>query len=401
MYFRIIGLLATIAQFTLFTGPAGAEAPLVKLGVLTDLAGPYAALAGQGSVIATRMAVDDCLASECRGMRVEVVSADHGNKADVGAAIARRWFDQDGVTTLVDVINGGVQAAIQPIVREKNRMVLYAGGPSRITNEDCAPDNSVMWMYDTYSQVAATVGRLTQPGSRWFLLTVNYAFGHALQADATDIVRRAGGEVVGVARHPFGTSDFSSFLLQAQNSGAGFIGLANAGSDAVIAAKQAAEFGLTRSQNVVAFVLLLPDVKALGLDLAGGITLAEGFYWDLDDKTRAFASRFETLAKQKPSMAQAGVYSATLHYLRAVAAAGTTDPKTVARQMREIPIHDDVVRNARLRKDGRMVHDYYQFQIKQPAESRGPDDVYNLRATIPADQAFKPVSESMCPLLER
>ena len=399
MNLRIVGLLATIAQLALLNGPAGAEPPAVKLGVLTDLAGPYAALAGQGSVIATRMAVEDCLASDCRGMRVDVVSADHSNKADVGAAIARRWFDQDGVTTLVDVINGGVQAAIQPIVREKNRMVLYAGGPSRITNEDCAPDNSVMWMYDTYSQVAATVGRLTQPSSRWFLLTVNYAFGHSLQADATDIVRRGGGEVVGVARHPFGTSDFSSFLLQAQSSGAGFIGLANAGSDAVIAAKQAVEFGLT--QSVVAFVLLLPDVKAMGLNLAGGITLAEGFYWDLDDKTRAFAARFEALAKQKPSMAQAGVYSATLHYLRAVAAAGTTDAKTVVHQMREIPIRDDVVRNARLRKDGRMVHDYYLFQVKRPAESRGPDDVYNLRATIAADQAFKPISESTCPLLER
>ncbi len=218
---------------------------------------------------------------------------------------------------------------------------------------------------------------------------------------AADIVRRDGGEVVGVARHPFGASDFSSFLLQAQSSGAGFVGLANAGSDAVVAAKQAAEFGLTQSQQVVAFVLLLPDVKALGLSMAGGITLAEGFYWDLDDKTRAFASRFEALAKQKPSMAQAGVYSATLHYLRAVAAAGTTDAKTVIHQMREIPIRDDVVRNARLRKDGRMVHDYYLFQVKQPAESRGPDDLYNLRATIPADQAFKPIAESTCPLLER
>jgi len=396
---RHIRLLAVFAQLSIVSVASADE--VVKIGVLTDLSGPYAALAGQGSVAATKMAVDDCLAAECRGMRIEVLSADHGNKPDIGAAIARRWFDQEGVTTLVDVINGGVQAAIQPIVREKNRMVLYAGGPSRITNEDCAPQNSVMWMYDTYSQVAATVGPMSKPGSRWFFLTVNYAFGHSLQADATDILKRKGGEAVGSARHPFGTSDFSSFLLQAQSSGADFIGLANAGSDAVIAAKQAAEYGITTSQKVVAFVMLLPDVKSLGLKLAGGITLAEGFYWDLDDKTRAFSSRFEAITKQKPSMAQAGAYSATLHYLRAIAAAKSTDPKTVVEKMRELPIRDDVVRNASLRKDGRMVHDYYQFQVKSPAESKGPDDLYILRATIPAAEAFKPISESTCPLLEK
>ena len=378
---------------------------VVRIGVMSDMTGLYAAIAGEGSVAATRLAVEDCLRAECAGMRIEVLSADHQNRPDVAVAIARRWIDQEGVDVFGDVVTASVQLAVQALARERNRAVLFRGGTSRLTNEDCAPETSVQWMWDTYSQVAAVVRPLARPGSRWFFVTADYAFGHALQADATALVQRQGGAVVGAARHPFpGTTDFSSFLLQAQGSRADVVALANAGPDALNSLKQAQEFGLLggRSrQQVVALVLTAAEVRGLGAG-AVGATLAEGFYWDLDEGTRAWSARFEAAyGRGKPSMIHAGAYSATRHYLRAVAAARSDEARTVVRRMHRIPIRDEVVRNARLREDGRMLHDYYLFRVKPLEARRDPDDVYELVATIPPDQAFRPLEESACPAERR
>ncbi|MCK8787672.1 ABC transporter substrate-binding protein [Roseomonas sp. NAR14] len=280
------------------TGPARAQisGDVVRIGVISDMNGPYAPNAGEGSVIATRVAVEDCLRAECVGMRIEVLQADHQNRADLAVAIARRWMDQDGVDALGDMVNASVQLALQGLLRERGRVVgLFPGGTTRITNEDCSPETSVQWMWDTYSQVAASVRPLATPGSRWFFITADYAFGHQLQADATAMITRLGGVVVGAARHPFpGTTDFSSLLLQAQASRAGFVAVANTGTDAVNTLKQAREFGLVggRSrQQLVAMILSLPEIRSLG-DAAAGTQVPEGFYWDLDDGTRAFAARF-------------------------------------------------------------------------------------------------------------
>ncbi|UFN49720.1 ABC transporter substrate-binding protein [Roseomonas sp. OT10] len=401
------GAALALSALAAFAPPARAEISdgVVRIGVLTDLAGPYASLAGEGSVVATRMAVEDCLKAECAGMRIEVISADHQNRADTAVAIARRWIDQDKVDAFGDLVNASVQLAVQQLVRERNRVALYPGGTTRLTNEDCAPENSVQWMWDTYSQVAAAVVPTAKPQQRWFFVTADYAFGHALQSDATALVQRAGATVAGAVRHPFpGTTDFSSFLLQAQSSRADVLALANAGTDAVNSLKQAREFGLiggARSrQQVLAFVLMLPDIRAIGLPAAQGTTLAEGFYWDIDEGTRAFSRRFEAAyGKGKPSMIHAGAYSSTLHYLRAVAAARSDEARTVVAKMHELPIRDEVVRNARLRPDGRMVHDYYLFRVKEPGASQGPDDLYEVLATVPGDRAFKPIEESACPAL--
>ncbi|HEY0522366.1 MAG TPA: ABC transporter substrate-binding protein [Stellaceae bacterium] len=399
-------LLASAAA----AAPAAAQISdgVVKIGVLTDMSGVYARLTGEGSVVATKMAVEDCLKAECAGMKIEVISADHQNKADVAAAIARRWIDEEKVDAFGDLVNASVQLAVQAIVKDRDRVALYPGGTTRLTNEDCAPENSVQWMWDTYSQVAAVVKPLAKPGSKWFFLTADYAFGAALQNDATAIVTRQGGTVVGSARHPLGANDFSSFILQAQGSDADFIGLANAGGDTINAVKQASEFGVlggggaSAKQKVVGFVMMLPEVESIGLKLAQGATLAEGFYWDLDDETRAWSKQFEAAyGKGKPTMIQAGAYSATLHYLKAVAAAKTDSAKAVVRKMHELPIKDAIVRNARLREDGRMVHDFYLMRVKAPAESKGPDDIYDLVATIKGDDAFKPLSESACPAVRK
>jgi branched-chain amino acid transport system substrate-binding protein len=402
------GLALAAAALAAAPRPAAAEISdgVVRIGVLTDFSGPYAALTGEGSAIAARMAVEDCLRAECAGMRIEVLTADHQNRADVAVAIARRWIDQEGVDALTDLVNASVQLAIQALAREKHRAALFPGGTTRLTNEDCAPETSVQWMWDTYSQVAALAKSLTRQGSRWYFVTADYAFGHALQADATEIIRRRGGAVAGAARHPFpGTTDFSSFLLQAQASRADFIGLANAGADVVNAIKQAREFGVggPRSrQQVVAFVVNAPDVESMGLTAAQGITATEGFFYDLDDGTRAWTARFEAAYRRgRPSHIQAGVYSVTLHYLRAVAAARSDEARTAIRRMHELPIRDDVVRSARLRPDGRMVHDYYVFRVKAPERSRGRGDLYELLDTIPGEEAFKPLEESACPALRQ
>jgi branched-chain amino acid transport system substrate-binding protein len=334
-----------------------------------------------------------------------MVSADHQNKADIAAAKTREWLDRDGVDAIADITNSAAALAVQKLVQEKGGIAMYSGpATTRLTNEDCAP-NGFHWMFDTYSSAAGAAVALTKGGDKsWFFLTVDYAFGHSLEKDAADMVKANGGTVVGSVRHPLNTTDFSSFILQAQNSKAQVIGLANGGQDTVNAIKAAREFGIGsgKGQKVASLLMFLTDVHALGLAQAQGLMFSEGFYWDMDDKARAFAARFEKLHKgAKPTMVQAGVYSSVLHYLKAVAAAKTDDSRAVAQKMRELPISDPVMRNASIRPDGRVVHDMYLFQVKAPAESKGAWDYYRTVSTIPAQAAFKPLADSACPLVKK
>ena len=377
----------------------------VKIGVLTDMAGTYASMGGAGSAVAAKMAIDDCLAAECKGMKLELVSADHQNKADVAAAKAREWLDRDGVDAIADLTNSAAALAVQKLVQEKGGIAMFSGpATTRLTNEDCSA-TGFHWMFDTYSSAAGAAVALTKGGDkRWFFLTVDYAFGHSLEKDATDMVKANGGTVVGNVRHPLNTTDFSSFILQAQSSKAQVIGLANGGQDTVNAIKSAREFGIGggKGQKVASLLMFLSDVHALGLAQAQGLMFSEGFYWDMDDKARAFSARFAKLHNNlKPTMVQAGVYSSVRHYLKAVAAAKTDDAKVVAQKMRELPIDDPVMRNASIRPDGRVIHDMYLFQVKTPAESKAAWDYYKTVSTIPANLAFKPLADSSCPLVKK
>lgn len=401
-------LCATLLGGACLAMIVGADAradPLkVKIGVLTDLSGPYSDFAGKGSVVATQMAVDDCLKAECKGMQIAVVSADHQNKADIALGLARKWFDTESVDALTDVVNAAVQLAIQSLAREKQKVVLFPGGTARLTNEDCSPDTSVTWMWDTYSQVAGAVKPLAKPGTKWFFLAADYAFGHSLQKDGAEIIGAQGAEVVGAVRHPFSTSDFSSFLLQAQSSPANYVALANAGSDATTSLRQATEFGLPASgKKTVALFLTLHNVKSLGLKAAAGAQLTESFYWDADEGTRRWSARYAAAigGGNMPSISHAGVYSATRHYLKAVAALQSKDAKAVMAKMRALPIRDDIVRNATLRPDGRLVHDTYLLEVKKPEQSKSPWDLYNVLQVIPGEQVFRPISESACPALKK
>ncbi|KKW66902.1 ABC transporter permease [Lampropedia cohaerens] len=375
---------------------------LVKIGVLTDMSGPYSGMGGPGSVVAARMAIEDCLMAECKGMPIELISADNQNKADIAASRAREWLDVQQVDALVDLTNSAGALAIQQIIRERGGIAMYSGpATTRLTNEDCAR-NGFHWMFDTYSLSAAPVAAMTQAGARkWFFITVDYAFGHSLEKDASAIIAANGGQVVGAVRHPLNASDFSSFLLQAQSSGADAIALANGAQDTVNAMKGVHEFGIAHGgQQIAALLVFLTDVHAMGLETAQGLKFSEGFYWDLDARTRAFATRFaERHQGNMPTMVQAGVYSSTLHYLKSVAAAGTDDWRAVAETMRALPIEDAVMRNASIRDDGRVIHDMYVFEVKTPAESNGPWDYYKLIDTIPAEKAFQPLEQSRCPLL--
>lgn len=370
----------------------------VKVGVLTDMSGVYSDITGKGSLIAAQMAIDDCLKAECAGMKIEMISSDHQNKADIASATARKWIDQDGVDVLADMSNASIQLAIAPLVKEKNRVALFPGGTARLTGDACQPGHVVQWMWDTYVQVAGIANRLTKPGTSWYLVTADYALGHQLEADTKAVVAKKDGKFLGSVRHPFPAVDLSSPLLAAQGSGADIIALANAGNDTVSGIKTAREFGITGSkQKLVAFFLTALDVKSVGLSAAQGTLLSEGFYWDIDDGTRAFTERFKAQAGKIPSAIHAGVYSSVLHYLKSAAAAKSDDAQTVVAKMAELPIKDDVVRNAKLRPDGRMVHDFYVFQVKAPGASKGEWDLYDLVATLPGDEAFRPLSESTCP----
>ncbi|WP_043878834.1 ABC transporter substrate-binding protein [Azorhizobium caulinodans] len=397
----VTGALAALTAFCLAgTAMADISDGKVKIGVLTDMSGVYSDITGKGSLLAAKMAIDDCLKAECKGMQIEMISSDHQNKADVASATARRWIDQEQVDVLADMSNASIQLAIAPLVKEKNRVALFPGGTARLTGDACQPDHVVQWMWDTYVQVAGVANRLTKPGTSWYLVTADYALGHQLELDAKTAVTAKGGKFLGSTRHPFPAVDLSSPLLAAQGSGADIIALANAGGDTVAGIKTAREFGITDSkQKLVAFFLTANDVKSVGLPVAQGTLLTEGFYWNLDDGTRAFSERFKKEQGAMPSAIQAGVYSSILHYLKAVAAAKSDDAKTVVAKMRELPIKDDVVRNAKLREDGRMVHDFYVFQVKSPGSSKGEWDLYDLVGTIPGDEAFRSIADGKCPLL--
>src|SRR6516165_1648304 len=374
----------------------------VKIGVLNDMSGPYADSAGLGAVAAARLAVED-FGTESKAIKVEVVSADHQNKPDVGSNIARVWLDVDKVDVIVDVPNSSVVLAVNEIVREKNKVLLVSSGAtSELTGSRCSP-NTVHWTYDTWALANAT-GKVTvkSGGDTWFFITADNAFGHALAHDTASVVEANGGKVLGEVRVPLNTSDFSSFLLQAQQSKAKIIGLANGGGDTINSIKQAAEFGLTGSgQKVAGLRVLVTDVHSLGLRTAQGLTFTESFYWDRTDGSRAFAKRFAPLYKgNMPTELQAGVYAAVLHYLKAVEALkSAADGKAVVAKMKEMPTDDPLFGKGSIRADGRKIHDMYLFEVKTPDESKGQWDYYKQLAIIPAAEAFRPLREGNCPLV--
>jgi len=399
---RILTLLAALA---FIAPPAHAQISdgVVKIGILNDQSGPYADLAGTGSVVAARMAVEDFGAAK-KGMKVEIVFADHQNKPDVGSQIARQWFDAEKVDVIVDVPTSSVVLAVNQVTREKNKaLIVSTGATSDLTGKACSP-NAIHWTYDTWALANGTGNAVVKTGGdTWFFLTADYAFGHALERDTEAVVVKSGGKVVGKVRHPFPTSDFSSFLLQAQASKAKIIGLANAGTDTTNAIKQGAEFGIVKGgQQFAGLLVFLTDVHALGLETAQGLVLTEAFYWDMNDQTRAWSKRFgERHQGAMPTMVQAGVYSATLHYLKAVEALKSDDgPKVIAR-MKETPTDDTVFGKGTIRADGRKIHPMYLFEVKKPSESKAKWDYYKVRATIPADQAFRPIDQGECPLVKK
>jgi branched-chain amino acid transport system substrate-binding protein len=376
---------------------------VIKIGVMNDMSGTYSDLSGQGSVIAARMAVEDFGAAK-KGMKVEIVGADHQNKPDVGSNVVRTWLDVDRVDVVVDVPTSSVALAVNQIVRDKNKVFLVSGAAaSDLTGAACTP-NTIHWTYDTWALANGTGQAIVKTGGNtWFFLTANYAFGLALERDTAAVVTKNGGKVLGQVRHPFPGTDFSSFLLQAQASRAKIIGLANAGSDTINSIKQASEFGIVKGgQNLAALLAFITDVHALGLQTAQGLIMTESWYWDLNDNNRAFAKRFTPQFKGlHPTMVHAGVYSAVTHYLKAVEALKNDgDGKAIVAKMKELPTNDPLFGQGSVRADGRKVHPMYLFEVKTPKESRGAWDYYKLRATIPADQAWRPLNEGGCPLVK-
>jgi branched-chain amino acid transport system substrate-binding protein len=393
-------LLGAIALAAV-AAPAAAQTN-VKIGILSDMSSLYTDLSGAGSVLAARMAAED-FGAAAKGLRVEFVSADHQNRADVGSNVARQWYDRDGVDAIVDVPNSAVALAVNEITKDKNKVFLVSGAASSaLTGAACSP-NTVHWTYDTWALANGTGRAIVQTGGdSWFFLTADYAFGHQLETDTANVVRQLGGRVVGTVRHPLNTNDFSSFLLQAQSSRAKIVGLANAGGDTTNAIKQAAEFGIVRrGQALAGLLIFLTDVHGLGLETAQGLIFTEAFYWDQNDASRAFARRFAAQNRGiHPTMIHAGVYSAVTHYLKTIQASrSTADGKANVERMKATPTEDPLFGRGNIRQDGRKVHDMYLFEVKKPSESRGAWDYYKLRATIPAAQAFRPVGEGNCPLV--
>jgi branched-chain amino acid transport system substrate-binding protein len=385
---------------------AGAHAQVsddpVRIGVLNDQSGLYADLGGPGSVVAARMAVED-FGGSVLGKPVEIVVADHQNKADIGAAIARRWFDAEKVDMAIGFDNSSVALAVERLAAEHNRIAIAgAVGSTAFTGKACTPTEA-SWLYDSYALTTSLARSVVAEGrDTWFFVTVDYAFGHSLEADATAAVLAAGGKVLGGVRHPLNTADFSSYLLQAQASGAKVVALANGGGDMINAIKQAREFGLTRDgQTVVSLLVFISDVHSMGLQTAQGLKFATAFYWDRDEQSRAWSKRFLARHGKMPTMAQAGVYSAIRHYLKAIDAAGTDEAKAVMAKMREIPVNDFYAKNAHLREDGRLVHDMYFAEVKKPSESKEPWDDYNILGTIPGATAFRSLADGGCPLAQR
>ena len=398
-------VLVAAAALALTAGAAHAQISgnVVKIGILNDQSGLYADLSGQGSVVAAKMAVEDFKAKE-KGLNVEVIFADHQNKADVGSQIANKWYDSEGVDVIIDTPNSGVALAVSQITRDKGKAFINSGAASSdLTGKACSP-NTIHWTYDTWMLANGTGKAIVKTGGdTWFFITADYAFGHALERDTEAVVVKSGGKVLGKVRVPINTQDFSSFLLQAQSSKAKIIGLANAGGDTVNSIKQASEFGIVKGgQNLAGLLVFITDVHGLGLEKSQGLIFTETFYWDLNDQTRAFTKRFAAANGGKyPSMVQAGVYSGVLHYLKAVHALKSDDGTKVIAKMKEMPTDDPLFGKGSIRADGRKIHPAYLVEVKKPSESKGPYDYYKIRATIPANEAFRPLEEGDCPLVKK
>ena len=389
------------------TGAAQAQISggVVKVGVLNDMSGPYADLAGPGSVVAAKMAVEDYMKATGSKLKVEIVSADHQNKPDVGSSVTRKWIDSEGVDMILDVPTSSVALAVNTVVKEKNKIMLNStGGTSDLTGKACTP-NTIHWTYDTWMLAHGTGSAVVKSGGdSWFFLTADYAFGHALERDTAEVVKASGGKVLGDVKVPLNTQDFSSFLLQAQSSKAKIIGLANAGADTINSIKQAAEFGIVKGgQKMAGLLVFISDIHGLGLQTAQGLQMTETFYWDLNDSTRAWSKRFGALHGGKmPTMVQAGVYSGLLHYLKAVdALQNDSDGAKVVAKMKELPTDDPLFGKGTIRADGRKIHPAYLFEVKKPGESKAPWDYYKLLQTIPAEQAFRPLDQGNCPLVAK
>jgi branched-chain amino acid transport system substrate-binding protein len=404
---RALALMATAAVLFAATLPAQSQSTnkvsdgVVKIGLIEDMSGLYADITGIGSVTAAKMAVED-FGGKVLGAPIEVVYADHQNKPDIASATAREWFDTQQVDAILDVAASATALAAIDVAKAKHKIIVLNGpGAVRITNEACTPV-SVHYTFDNYALSHGTGAAMVRAGyDTWFFITADYAFGHDLEQNTADVVTGHGGKVLGQVKLPLNTSDFSSALLQGQASGAKVIGLANAGGDTINSIKQAAEFGIVRGgQKLAGLLVFINDVNSLGLQAAQGMLLTNAFYWDRDDETRAWSQRFLKRMNKVPNMSQAGVYSSTLHYLRAIASAGTDDTNAVMEKMKATPINDFFARNGHIRLDGRMMHDMYLYEVKSPSESKGPWDFYKLVATIPAEEAFMPLSQSRCPLVK-
>jgi branched-chain amino acid transport system substrate-binding protein len=390
-----LGLLALAGPSALAQTP-----PPLKIGVMDGFSGVYGDLTA-GEVEAMQLAIDD-VGGKVLGRSVEILSADHQTKPDVGAQIARRWYDVDGVKMITGLGTSSVALAVRKVSQEKGQIDINTGAASADLTGPACSETGAHWVYDTYALAHVTGDAMVKAGGdTWFFLTADYAFGHALERDVTEVVKAAGGKVLGSVKHPLSTQDFSSFLLQAQSSKAKVIGLANAGQDTINSIKQAGEFGIVKGgQKLAGLLVFATDVQSLTLPVAQGLVLTESFYWDLNDETRAWTKRYRAKKDRLPSMLTAGVYSATLHYLKAVQAAGTDEPKAVMAKMRELPVNDVMTKNGKLREDGRLVRDMYLFQVKSPEESKGKDDIYKLIATVPGDKAFRPLAEGKCPFVK-
>ncbi|MGB5904369.1 MAG: ABC transporter substrate-binding protein [Xanthobacteraceae bacterium] len=373
----------------------------IKLGVLTDMSSLYADNGGQGSVVAAQMAVGD-FGGTVLGRPVKIISGDHQNKADVGAAITRRWLENEHVEVVLDVPNSAVALAVQGITREKGKIFLATGAAtSRLTGDECSM-TGIHWTYDTYALSQGTTKAVSRLGAKkWFFLSADYSLGAQLEADSRTVIDATGGQVVGAVKHPINTPDFSSFLLQAQASNADVIALADAGGDFINAVKQAGEFGISRQQKLAGLIVFIADIHSLGLASAQGLLLSSAFYWDMNEGTRTWSKRFIAKTGKVPTMIHAGTYGAVMHYLKAVKAAGTLDGPIVATKMRELPVNDFMTKDGRIRRDGRLVRDMYLFRVKSPTESKYKFDYYEKLATIPGNEAFRPMEDGKCPLLKK
>lgn len=401
-------LLAAFAASVAIVGSAHAQTPkisddVVKIGVLTDMSGQFSHESGEGAVTAVKMAVED-FGGKVLGKPIEVIVADHQNRNEVAIAKAREWYDTGKVDMIANLINSSIALAVTNVAKEKDRIAIVNGsGSSRLTGDSCTP-NSIHYAYDTYALAQGTGKALIKDGLKsWYFLTADYAFGHALEADTASVVKANGGTVVGAIRYPIDTADHSSFLLQAQASNAKVVAIAGSGTTFINAVKSARDFGLTDGgkQTIAGLLVWVTDIDSMGLAAAQGLVLTNAFYWDRDDETRAFAKRFYAKMKRMPHMGDAGDYSSTLHYLNAIKAAGTDDAKTVMAKMKEMPVNDFFAKNGKIRQDGRFVHDMYVYEVKKPSESKYAWDYYKLRAVIPGDEAFRPLSESKCPLVKK